>query len=259
MTMPESNTPAPGQPVEERVPVILRASAKQPTVTYTILGVTILVFLVQMLFKNYLTPGYDWPFLLGGKINQYILKGEVWRLITPVLLHANWLHIGFNMYALYTIGISLERLYGHKRFLALYLIAGYTGNALSFLLSPVASLGASTAIFGMVMAEAVLIYRNKRMFGARAQGMLLNLGLVIVVNLAFGLSAGSGIDNWGHLGGLLGGLGFAWVAGPKYRIQPVNNGGFEFKDTVTRENLWWGFLLSAGLFTAVVIGKFIVG
>lgn len=259
MTVPESGTLPQGQPVEERVPVFLRSKAKKPMVTYTILGITTFIYIVQLLSQNFLPGGYDWPFLLGGKINPFILRGEVWRLVTPVLLHASWMHLAFNMYALYTIGTSLERLYGHKRFLALYLIAGYSGNALSFLLSDASSLGASTAVFGLVIAEAVLIYRNKRMFGDRAQRMLLNLGMVIMINLVLGFSAGSGIDNWGHLGGLLGGFGFAWVAGPKYRIQQLPEGSFEFKDTVTREKLWWGFLLSAGLFTAVVIGRFIVG
>jgi len=257
MSIPEPGTPNAEQPAEVRVPVVFRLPAKKPYSTYVLLGFTLLVFVLQLVFRSFLTNGYDWPFLIGGKINEFILRGELWRLITPVFLHANLTHILFNMYALYTIGSSLERMYGHKRFLALYFVSAYAGNALSFLLSDAASLGASTAVFGLVVAEAVLIYRNKRMFGNRAQSMLINLGLVIAFNLFLGFSAGLGIDNWGHLGGLLGGFGFAWAAGPRYKIQPLEEGGYEFKDTINREKLIWGFLLSAGLFSAVVIGKFL--
>ena len=86
--------------------------------------------------------------MLGAKVNELILAGQVWRLITPILLHASILHIGFNMYALFVIGPQLERFYGHGRFLLLYLIAGFTGNVLSFVLSPNPSLGASTSVLG---------------------------------------------------------------------------------------------------------------
>lgn len=228
-------------------------------VTYILLGLTLLVFGAQALSKTVSPNALDWPFILGGKINAFILKGEVWRLITPVLLHGNLLHIAFNMYALFSLGPVLERHYGHSRFLALYLIAGFTGNALSFVFSPAASLGASTAIFGLVAAEAIFIFRNKNLFGGRAQSMLINLVLIILFNLSLGFSANSGIDNLGHLGGLAGGLIFAWLAGPFYKVQPGGASGYELVDTRTRESIWWGFLLSAGLFLAMVIGRFIVG
>lgn len=228
-------------------------------VTYTLLGLTLLVFGAQALSKAVSPNALDWPFLLGGKINAFILKGEVWRLITPVLLHGNLLHIAFNMYALFSLGPVLERHYGHSRFLALYLIGGFTGNALSFVFSPAASLGASTAIFGLVAAEAIFIFRNKNLFGGRAQSMLINLVLIILFNLSMGFSVNSGIDNLGHLGGLAGGLIFAWTAGPLYKVQPGGPSGYELIDTRTGESIWWGFLLSAGLFLAMVIGRFIVG
>lgn len=237
-------------------PVSVRLPARKPMITYVIIGVTVAVYLLQMLSTSLSQGGVDWPFLLGGKINEFILRGELWRLLTPALLHGNLLHIAFNMYALFSLGSSLERYYGHGRFLLLYGIGAFCGNALSFLLSPNPSLGASTAVFGLVAAEGVFIYKNRNLFGARARAMLTNLALIVAVNLMIGLQPG--IDNWGHLGGLIGGAAFAWMAGPLLQLQQTYT-GYELTDTKENTSLLWGILLSVGLFSAIVIGRFIAG
>jgi rhomboid protease GluP len=253
---PQSNGEGVQQPPPPGVPVTVKLPVKKPMVTYVLIGVTVLIYLLQNLSTSLSPGGVDWPFVLGGKINELILQGQVWRLLTPALLHGSLLHIAFNMYALFSLGSSLERYYGHGRFLLLYAIGAFCGNTLSFLLSPNPSLGASTAVFGLVAAEGVFIYRNRNLFGARARAMLTNLVLIIAVNLMIGLQPG--IDNWGHLGGLIGGAAFAWMAGPLLQVQQTYK-GFELKDSRTNNNLLWGILLSAGLFTAIVIGRFIAG
>lgn len=161
--------------------------------------------------------GIDLMSLFGMKNNTLILQGQVWRFITPILLHASILHIGFNMYALYSIGPGLERRYGASSFILLYLISGLWGNMLSFLLSPHNSLGASTAIFGLIAAQGVYVYKNRFLLGRAAKPILINIIMVIAINLMLGLSPS--IDNWGHLGGLLGGLLYAWFAGPTFGIE----------------------------------------
>ncbi len=237
------------------VPVLFKISKEKPWVVYTILVVTALMYGLQMLSGYFSAGNYDWPKLLGAKINDLILAGQLWRLITPVLLHASLIHIAFNMYALLVLGPEMERFYGHKRFLLLYLVGAYTGNVLSFLLSSSASIGASTAIFGLVAAQVVFIYRNKLLFGKRTGPMLMNMGMVVAFNLVLGMRPG--IDNWGHLGGLIGGLLFAWFGGPRFKIQPGES-GLELKDIHSKHDVLWGFLWSAGLFTAIVIGKFLI-
>jgi rhomboid protease GluP len=184
-------------------------------ISFYIIGITVVFFLLQKLSE--MVFGYDYLLLFGAKINEFIIKGEIWRLITPLLLHGSILHIAFNMYALYMVGPGLERRYGPKSFIALYLIAGLWGNTASFLFSKNPSLGASTAIFGLIAAQGVYIYKNRFLLGRSAQPLLMNVIVVIVINLLFGLSS-SGIDNWGHLGGLLGGLFYAWFAGPTYGV-----------------------------------------
>ncbi len=202
----------PPQQIRVRLPNI------KPIATYSLIGFSVLVYLLQLL-SQYLFNGNDILFLWGGKINIFILQGELWRLITPVFLHGSILHIGFNMYALLLFGPELERAYGHWRFLLLYFLGGFAGNVLSFVFSPAASLGSSTAIFGLVAAEAVFFYQNRHMFGSRTRSVLTNLAVIVVINVFLGLSPGSGIDNFGHLGGLLGGAIFAWLGGPKWRLE----------------------------------------
>lgn len=180
-----------------------------------IILVTIAVFILQILSEFIF--GYDLLAAWGAKINTFILQGQVWRFLTPVLLHGSLLHIGFNMYALFSIGPRIEARYGKWPFIALYLLGGLWGNTISFLLSPNASLGASTAIFGLITSQAVYIYKNRYILGSSARPMLMNIILVIVVNLMLGMSPG--IDNWGHLGGLFGGFLFSWFAGPSYGVE----------------------------------------
>jgi len=160
--------------------------------------------------------GYDLLLLYGAKINQFILQGEIWRFLTPVFLHGSIVHLSFNMYALYSIGPSLERKYGSISFILLYTISAVFGNVFSFLYSSYVSLGASTAIFGLIAAQGVFIYKNRHLLGSAAKPLLTNVLFMIAVNLFLGLSPG--IDNWGHLGGLVGGFLYAWFAGPSFGI-----------------------------------------
>lgn len=182
-------------------------------VTMGLIALTVLVFLLQ--YFTSVVLGYDLPELWFAKINEFILQGQLWRLITPILLHGSVLHILMNMYALFIIGPVIERSYGKSRFLALYLLAGVFGNVLSFLFTNEPSLGASTSIFGLIAAQAIYVYRNRVFFGRAAQPMLINIAIIIFINLAIGFIPG--IDYWGHLGGLVGGLIFAWLAGPVYQ------------------------------------------
>jgi len=185
-----------------------------PYVTYALLAITIGVYLLQMASKA--LYGYDAVALLGMKNNAAIAAGQWWRLITPMFLHGSIFHIGFNMYALYVLGPGLERFYGKWSYLMLYLVAGVAGNVFSYVFSTYNSLGASTAIFGLLAAQGVFLYQHRDLFGQSAQRSLINVIFIAVINFAIGLSPG--IDNWGHLGGFAGGILYAWFAGPKMEI-----------------------------------------
>jgi rhomboid protease GluP len=205
----------PPEPYVQQQPTRVAVPQGVPYVTYTILGITILVYLAQMLSEFAL--GTDVPAYFGMKINEFIIQGQFWRLFTPMFLHGSILHIGFNMYALVVIGSGLERFFGQGRFILLYLAGAFAGNVFSFLLSPNPSLGASTAIFGLLGAQAIFLYRHREIFGGQARAALQNVITIAVINFIIGLQPG--IDNWGHLGGLLGGLIFTWFGGPKLTVE----------------------------------------
>lgn len=207
----ETSEPQPAAPLQP----VVDENLSSPIVTYILIGVTVVIYLLQI-GTDYLLQ-VDLPSVLGMKINEYIVAGQYWRLVTPMLLHGSIFHIGFNMYALVSIGTGLERRFGHGRFLVLYLVGAFTGNVFSFLLSPHNSLGASTAIFGLLGAEMVFLYQNRELFGSRARQALQSVISVAAVNFLIGLSPG--IDNWGHLGGLIGGLIFTWFGGPQLKLQ----------------------------------------
>ncbi len=202
----------PGSEEREQQTISFRLIQGRPIVTYVLIGITACVYLLQAISKwQY---GYDLPMMYGAKISQYITyRHEYWRLVTPIFLHGSITHILFNMYSLYTLGPALEHYYGHWNFLRYYLITGIAGNVLSHIAAPkTISVGASTALFGLIAAQAMFLYKNRRIL-RNYKTALQNIGFVIVVNLMLGLRGG--IDNWGHLGGLLGGLLLSWMCGPE--------------------------------------------
>jgi rhomboid protease GluP len=141
----------------------------------------------------------------GAKVNSLIAHGEYWRLFTPMFLHVGLVHLLFNTFALLSFGRMAEGIYGHARFLAIYLVSGVSGALFSYLMSPNPSAGASGAIFGVAGALAVFFAVNRRASPITGQGQLSGILLLLVVNGVWGVLQPV-IDNWGHLGGLVAGV-----------------------------------------------------
>ena len=188
----------------------------KPYVTYTLIAVTVGIYLLQVLTQRFY--GIDLPAQLGFKYGPAIRAGQLWRLVTPLFLHGSVLHIGFNMYALYAFGRGMESRFSRMRFLALYFLSGFAGNVISFVLTPEPSLGASTAIFGLLAAEGVFLYQNRAILRNQARSAISNLVYMAALNLLIGFSV-NGVDNWGHIGGMLGGLLFAWFGAPIWKVE----------------------------------------
>lgn len=213
---PAGPAPTPGEgPAGEPGRVQLQLPERKPVVTYTLLVLMALLYLLQLATQFLFSQ--DIPAALGMKINDAILAGQYWRLVTPMFLHGGILHLGFNLYALYILGSRVERFFGPWRYLGLFLVSGISGNLFSFLFTSAPSLGSSTAIFGLLAAEGTFIYQHRKLIGSRFSTALRQIIQLAAINLLIGLSPG--IDNWGHLGGLLGGLAFTWFGGPAYKLE----------------------------------------
>lgn len=154
----------------------------------------------------------------GAKANPLITAGEYWRLLTPVFLHIGAMHLLFNSMALLSFGRLAETIYGHARFLAIYLVAGVAGCLLSYLFTRSISAGASGAIFGVAGALAVFYLRNRGIQAIAGQGQLSSILGLLAINGLFGFIQ-PGIDNWGHAGGLVGGTALAaWLTPRVVRV-----------------------------------------
>ncbi|UJF14888.1 rhomboid family intramembrane serine protease [Jeotgalibaca sp. MA1X17-3] len=192
-------------------------SSKNPNMTYLLLAIQIIVFIL-MTFSGGSTNSYTLIFF-GAKFNPAIVAGQYWRFITPMFLHIGFTHILMNSITLYFLGAEIERIYGSFRFLIIYLLGGIMGNVMSFAFSNSLSAGASTSLFGLFAAAIVLgrMYPDNYAIRHMAQGFT----ILIVLNFITGLTSSS-IDNWGHLGGAIGGaLSALFISVPRY-AGPLN-------------------------------------
>jgi rhomboid protease GluP len=196
-------------------PVSVRLPFGPVRMTYVFLGLITLVFVGQLASTQFL--GEDYVLYLGAKVNSLIAQGEYWRLLTPIFVHASVLHFGFNAYALYILGRDVEAFTGPLRFSLLFLLAGLSGTVCSLVFNTSPSVGASGAIFGLIGALVVFLYRHRKLFGERGRRNLQSIVVIALINLALGLQGG--IDNWGHLGGLIGGLALGWAIGPVWAVR----------------------------------------
>jgi len=168
-----------------------------------------------------------------------VAYGAFWQVLTSAFTHAEILHIGANMLALFFLGPPLEQVLGRTRFLAVYLISALAGSAAVMWLAPPDSsaLGASGAIFGMLGALLVIT----RKAGGNYQLVLVWLGINVVLTVV----GGAGISWQGHLGGLLGGLAAAAIL-----VLPARED--------RRRWQWPGLAALTGLLLAVIVVRVIM-
>lgn len=189
-------------PAPEKKPVIKKG---WPIVTFVIIGICIVVYIIEFIMGLGRSTEMDWQVLikLGGKFNLLVQAGEYWRLVVPIFLHGDIFHLICNMYALYVWGPMTEKLFGSLKFSIVFLLSGIAGFILSYAGGSMFSvaIGASGAIFGIF--GAMLSFRRqyklvyKRLIGP-------SLFLIIILNIVLGFTS-QGIDNLGHIGGLIGG------------------------------------------------------
>lgn len=181
---------------------------KIPVVTYAIMVVCIFMFAITFLLGNGAT---DVRTLLefGANSGYYTKNGEFYRLFTCIFLHAGFIHLVCNMYSLYVIGPQVESFYGKLKYIFIFMFSGICGSILSlaFASDNLVSVGASGAIFGL-LGSAIYFGSYYRVYLGNA--LKSQLIPVILINLLIGFMI-TGIDNFAHIGGLIGGI-FASMA-----------------------------------------------
>mmetsp|Transcript_22768 Transcript_22768/g.25411 ORF Transcript_22768/g.25411 Transcript_22768/m.25411 type:complete len:384 (+) Transcript_22768:154-1305(+) len=151
----------------------------------------------------------------GVKLSERILAGQdLYRLITPVFLHGGLYHLFTNMYSLNNVGPITEQVFGPGRFLASYLVAGASGNLLSAINSPNPALGASGAVFGVMASLFVFLNRNDWLMGSQGEEYSRAITQTLLINLVMG-AVNPMVDNWGHIGGAIGGAAMSYYFGPR--------------------------------------------
>jgi rhomboid protease GluP len=143
-----------------------------------------------------------------------IARGELWRLFSVTLLHDGYLHLFFNMYALYLLGPIVEATWGTRLFAVFYLLTAAAASTASFLFGQGPAVGASGAIFGLVGVLLAGTRAHHPVLDRRARQIVPQLIPIIVLNFAIGLLSGGRVDNWAHLGGLVSGLWLGLVVPP---------------------------------------------
>ena len=144
-------------------------------------------------------------FNTGGMYGAYVslFPSQLWRLVTPIFVHIGWEHFFFNALTLYFVGQIAEQIWGHHKFLALYVLSGIVGNIFTLFFTPnVIAAGASTSLFGVFAAIMVAGYFGRNPY---LKELGRNYQALIIVNLIFNLFTPS-IGIAGHIGGLVGGV-----------------------------------------------------
>ena len=196
-------------------------------------AVLILILLNAIVFLFEISVG-DWndPEVLHrvGALDPYsvLVQHEYWRLFTALFLHGGFVHLLFNLFALYVLGPPLERSIGTIRFVACYLIsglasgAGVMGLTLIGLMQPVQLVGASGSIMGIVGAWAGFLMRYRH--APHAKRRLANIALIVAIQIAFDLSTPQ-VSMAAHLCGLIAGFFLGLILAPSAVAGSVDGGG----------------------------------
>lgn len=176
---------------------------KTIVVTYVLIVLNILLYLLEV--SGLINP------LTFATSGSAIRNRHFWVLLTSAFMHADVLHLACNMYSLYIIGTQVETVLGKVKYLIVYFVSAIVCALLSGLLTGGVSIGASGAIFGLLGALLYFGYHYRLYLGNVITSQILP---VILLNLFIGFAL-PGIDNFGHIGGLVGGVLSAMIVGVK--------------------------------------------
>jgi membrane associated rhomboid family serine protease len=211
---------------QNTAPSSWRSQVRSAPAVFVLILVNVLVFLYEISVGDWNDP--DVLHRIGALEPEAVVgQGEYWRLFTALFLHGGLLHLGFNLFALYVLGPPLERSIGTIRTLACYLISGLASSAGVVALHEIGLIhvdqliGASGCVLGVVGAWAGFLLRHRHAPSAKQQ--LANIGLIVVIQIAFDLSTPE-VSMPAHMFGLFAGFFLGLILAPRPRV--VSHGDF---------------------------------
>ena len=183
--------------------------------TSVLIGINVIIFIIMCVLSHSTMP----PFrisdnvlkLFGANAGLLVKHGDFYRILASAFLHVDIIHLVCNMYSLFVLGPTVDYFYGKLKFILIYLYSAITASlvALIFHGDNILIVGASGAIFGLMGALLYFGYTYRGYIGNRLIGSIVS---VIVINLIIGFTI-SGISNYAHIGGLVGGLAISYMLG----------------------------------------------
>ncbi|DBB13759.1 TPA: hypothetical protein ACH3X3_000767 [Trebouxia sp. C0006] len=222
----------------------------KPFLSYGVLVVNLAVYAAGLGVRFSLgeSSGEDYFYMLA-KVNDEIVQGEYYRLVTSAFLHDSFSHLMLNTYALYTVAPEVEAVLGHWTFLSVYLLSGLAGSSAAFVFGDTITVGASTCIFGLIGALGGYMWKNRAV--NQSSETLVSIAGIAAFSLAMGWSNETTVDNLGHIVGGLVGIFLGWGTGPtlveptKQEIRDQDNSKTQKAKIVTIQSQSFGDALSS--------------
>ncbi len=183
---------------------------KTPIVTTCLIFVNVLVFILMYIldYERYFIENYS---VYGPSVVNDL---QIYRLLTGTFLHGDIFHIFVNMYSLYILGSQMEGFLGRTKFLTVYLFSSVVGSLFSIIFNTIPSIGASGAIFGLLGSLIYFGYHYRVYLGSVIKTQIIP---ILIIELIIGFMSNGQIDNFAHIGGLVGGVLMTMALGVKYK------------------------------------------
>ncbi|XP_073271845.1 RHOMBOID-like protein 9, chloroplastic [Primulina huaijiensis] len=187
------------------------------------INIAVLLFEIATPVKNSEFALFSIPSVYGAKVNNLIVTGEWWRLVTPIFLHSGIFHIALSSWVLFTFGLEVSREYGSFTCLLIYLLGGISGNLISFLHTPSPTVGGTGPGFALIGAWLIYQVQNKDLI-ARDSSERMFRKAIIFTALSFVVSSFGPIDDWAHFAAVFTGIAYGYVTCPSLQVKDASSG-----------------------------------
>ena len=226
----------------------------QARASYGIIGLIAIIWLLTELAGGSSSGATLHRF--GSMHGQSMLfEGEYWRAFTAIFLHSGFQHLAFNSISLLIFGPRVEEVFGPRKLVVVFLLAGLFGNLASFMMRGLFenSVGASGGVFGILGMFIAFFWYYRDTQGGLYGESLRGLWVLVAINLFYGFTQ-LNVNNTAHIGGLVAGIILGYSLVPRYERDLSAVGGRQWVDRASLVRRWWVIALS----TALLICGFMV-